>query len=188
MKTAVSPKVTFILKEVGFWGSLILAFLFFMFPLYWMVVTSVKPRAEVELTPPTFVPFVDFDPTFDNYVDVFLRDRAGAGLAETDEEAARAISEFPTTLTYSVLITVATSITAVLLGTLAAYAFSRFDVPGESDMLFFILSTKMLPPVVVLIPIFLMFSQPGQLIIDFFNIFSITLPQTWQASLESFTL
>ena len=62
----------------------------------------------------------------------------------------------------------ATTITAVVLGTLAAYAFSRFDVPGENDMLFFILSTKMLPPVVVLIPIFLMFSQPGELIYNAF--------------------
>ena len=45
-----------------------------------MVITSVKPRNEVEFTPPTFIPFVDFEPTLNNYVDVFLKDRAGAGL------------------------------------------------------------------------------------------------------------
>ena len=48
---------------------------------------------------------------------------------------------------------------ALVLGTLAAYAFSRFRVPGKNDMLFFILSTRMLPPVAVLIPIFLMYTD-----------------------------
>jgi multiple sugar transport system permease protein len=45
------------------------------------------------------------------------------------------------------------------LGTLTAYAVSRFRIPAESDLMFFILSTRMLPPVVVLIPIFLLFSD-----------------------------
>jgi multiple sugar transport system permease protein len=46
------------------------------------------------------------------------------------------------------------------LGTLAAYTFSRFRVRGEGDLLFFILSTRMLPAMVVVIPIFLMFTKP----------------------------
>src|SRR4030095_3229620 len=41
------------------------------------------------------------------------------------------------------------------------YSFSRFKIPGESDLLFFILSTRMLPPVVVTIPIFLMYRRLG---------------------------
>jgi len=47
------------------------------------------------------------------------------------------------------------------LGLFAAYAFSRFDVLGKDDLLFFILSTRMLPAVVVTIPLFLMFRQLG---------------------------
>ena len=50
---------------------------------------------------------------------------------------------------------------AVVLGLLAGYAFSRFDVPGKADLLFFILSTRMLPAVVVTIPIFLMYRRLG---------------------------
>jgi multiple sugar transport system permease protein len=50
---------------------------------------------------------------------------------------------------------------AVLLGTLAAYAFSRFRVPLADDLLFFILSTRMMPPIAVAIPIYLMFRQFG---------------------------
>ena len=47
------------------------------------------------------------------------------------------------------------------MGTLTAYGFSRFRMPGEQDWLFFILSTRMLPPVVVAIPMFLMYRAVG---------------------------
>ena len=50
---------------------------------------------------------------------------------------------------------------AIVLGTMAAYAFSRFKVPLKDDLLFFILSTRMMPPIAVAIPIFLMFRQLG---------------------------
>src|SRR5205085_11298118 len=48
---------------------------------------------------------------------------------------------------------------AVCLGTLSAYAFSRFRIPLADDLLFFILSTRMMPPVAVAIPIYLMFGS-----------------------------
>ena len=47
------------------------------------------------------------------------------------------------------------------MGTITAYGFSRFKVKGESDLLFFILSTRMLPPVVVAIPMYLMYRTVG---------------------------
>jgi multiple sugar transport system permease protein len=49
----------------------------------------------------------------------------------------------------------------MVLGTAAAYAFSRFRVPLRDDLMFFILSTRMMPPIAVAIPIFLMFRQLG---------------------------
>ena len=61
----------------------------------------------------------------------------------------------------SIIIGGGSTILAVGLGTLAAYAFSRFDIAGKDDLLFFILSTRMLPPVVVVIPIYLMYSVLG---------------------------
>jgi multiple sugar transport system permease protein len=45
------------------------------------------------------------------------------------------------------------------LGTLAAYAFSRFRIKAKADALFFILSTRMLPPVVVVVPVYMMFRE-----------------------------
>jgi multiple sugar transport system permease protein len=47
------------------------------------------------------------------------------------------------------------------MGTITAYGFSRFKMPGEDDLLFFVLSTRMLPPVVVAIPMFLMYRAAG---------------------------
>jgi multiple sugar transport system permease protein len=142
-----------LLNEMLFWFALALALLFFLFPLYWMLVTSLKQRAEVNLLPPTFLPFVDFTPTTVNYQAVFTRANAA------DADAARSISAFPLHLFNSVVIAGGATVLAVMLGTLAAYAFSRFRIRGEADLLFFILSTRMLPPIVVLIPIFLMFSS-----------------------------
>ncbi|MGC4047274.1 MAG: carbohydrate ABC transporter permease [Armatimonas sp.] len=45
------------------------------------------------------------------------------------------------------------------MGTLAAYSFSRFKIKAKGDALFFILSTRMLPPVVVLVPVYMMFQR-----------------------------
>ncbi|MCE2403023.1 carbohydrate ABC transporter permease [Candidatus Poribacteria bacterium] len=61
----------------------------------------------------------------------------------------------------SIIIGGGSTVLAVGLGTLSAYAFSRFNIAGKDDLLFFILSTRMLPPVVVVIPIYLMYAWLG---------------------------
>ena len=70
-------------------------------------------------------------------------------------------SDYVKRLKNSLIIAGSSTVLSVALGVLAAYAFSRFNVPGEGDLLFFILSTRMLPPVVVTIPIFLMYRELG---------------------------
>jgi multiple sugar transport system permease protein len=70
-------------------------------------------------------------------------------------------SAYPDRFLNSLIIAVTSTILAVGMGTLTAYGFSRFRVPGENDWLFFILSTRMLPPVVVAIPMFLMYRVFG---------------------------
>jgi multiple sugar transport system permease protein len=59
----------------------------------------------------------------------------------------------------SLIIGFGSTFLAVFLGTLAAYAFSRIRIPGSDDLLFFILSTRMMPPIAVAIPIYLMYRQ-----------------------------
>ena len=146
-----------VVGEILFWAALIVAFIFFMFPLYWMLVTSLKARTIVEDRVPTYVPFVDFQPTTINYLAVFTK-VSELGTITTESKANVELSGFPIHLLNSVLVAGGATILAVILGTLAAYTFSRFKIKGEADLLFFILSTRMLPPIVVLIPIFLMFT------------------------------
>jgi multiple sugar transport system permease protein len=61
----------------------------------------------------------------------------------------------------SIIIAFGSTFCAVFLGTLAAYGFSRFKVPLADDLLFFILSTRMMPPIAVAIPIYLMYRELG---------------------------
>jgi multiple sugar transport system permease protein len=70
-------------------------------------------------------------------------------------------SKTPGRLMNSVIIGFGSTFLAVFLGTLAAYAFSRFKVPIKDDLMFFILSTRFMPPIAVAIPIYLMYRQLG---------------------------
>jgi multiple sugar transport system permease protein len=70
-------------------------------------------------------------------------------------------SSYVVRLWNSVIIAGLSTVASVTLGLFAAYAFSRFKVPGKDDLMFFILSTRMLPAVVVTIPLFLMYRQLG---------------------------
>jgi multiple sugar transport system permease protein len=63
--------------------------------------------------------------------------------------------------TNSIIIGFGSTFLAVFLGTMTAYAFSRFRVPLADDLLFFILSTRFMPPIAVAIPIFLMYRAVG---------------------------
>ncbi len=151
METKSTP-----LSRIGFWVALIAVIFFFMFPLYWIAASSIKVRADVISRVPTFIPFVQFQPTLQNYGDILI---GGSVSSATGVRASSDVSVFRDRLLNSVIISGSSTLLAVLLGTLAAYAFSRFRIPGESDLMFFILSTRMLPPIVVLIPIFLLFSN-----------------------------
>jgi multiple sugar transport system permease protein len=71
------------------------------------------------------------------------------------------LSQYPDRFLNSLIVAVTSTLLAVGMGTITAYGFSRFKMKGEADLLFFILSTRMLPPVVVAIPMFLMYRTVG---------------------------
>jgi len=122
-------------------------------PIVWMLVTSFKRNADATSLVPKFVPFgdaaVSFKPTLENYATVL-----GGAAGSTG-------TPFSRNLASSLVIGAGSTLLAVVLATLAAYGFSRFPMKGKKDWLFFILSTRMLPPLAVVIPIFLMFSRLG---------------------------
>jgi multiple sugar transport system permease protein len=79
---------------------------------------------------------------------------------ETNEAVVRK-GDLPKRYFNSLIICITSTALTIILGTIAAYAFSRFKIKGKDDLLFFILSTRMLPPVIVVIPVFLMFRSLG---------------------------
>jgi multiple sugar transport system permease protein len=145
-----------------------------LIPVIWMGMTAFKPLPDAVSVPPK----VFFSPTLEGFVNLFTQRRqlsaqeAADYRARTDLSWADQIvlerqqviigrSQFPDQLLNSLVIAGTSTILSVVFGVLAAYAFSRFDIPGKDDLLFFILSQRMLPAVVVTVPIFLMYRQLG---------------------------
>ena len=169
----VSPKARFG-KVVRIIVILILA-VGGLIPIVIMGVTSLKSRADIVSVPPK----ITFEPTLEGFV-FLLTERSNLSGKRLEEAKANAEdlslfeqialrngqnitgpSDFVRRLWNSFIIAVGSTFFSVTLGVFAAYAFSRFEMPGKDDLLFFILSTRMLPAVVVTIPLFLMYRQLG---------------------------
>lgn len=154
-------------------GILVIGYaLITMLPLLWIVATGFKSSADSIAYPPKIL----FEPTVEGYVNVFTtQTRLSAELAEQPREdlpwyeqlvrnkgnTIVGPSRYSERFFNSVIIGFGSTLFAIILGTAAAYAFSRFKVPLKDDLLFFILSTRMMPPIAVAIPIFLMFRNLG---------------------------
>src|SRR5439155_19489556 len=132
----------------------LIALFIYMVSIYWIVATSLKPTLQIY----SRAPVLFFRPTVEHYRHLVYHTISIGG-----QERILGWSEYLPRYWNSIVIGGASTLLAVALGTMTAYAFSRFKVKGHSDWLFFILSTRMLPPVVVVIPIFLMYRQLGLL-------------------------
>jgi N,N'-diacetylchitobiose transport system permease protein len=113
-----------------------------IFPVYWMVNTAFKPRAEVMTSVPIFFPE---HPTLDNIV------------------AAVTQPNFLPDLRNSLIVVAGTVLLSITLGALAAAALSRFRFRGRRAIMVAILAVQMLPATALLIPMFLIFNQLGLL-------------------------
>jgi multiple sugar transport system permease protein len=143
-----------------------------LIPMAWIFLTGFKSGPDSISYPPK----VFFEPTIEGYVNVFTtRTRVTperlAEMPPPANFAERIVRErdmviagpsrFGERFRNSLIIGFGSTFLAVFLGTLAAYAFSRFKVPLKDDLMFFILSTRMMPPIAVAIPIFLMYRTLG---------------------------
>jgi multiple sugar transport system permease protein/sorbitol/mannitol transport system permease protein len=108
-----------------------------MVPLVWMVTTSIKPKGYAQTIPPTW----QFTPTFQHYVDVWQ---------------GKSVTPFAPLLLHSLIVAVGSTALALVLGLLAAYALARVNFRGKRGLAIWILSTLMFPPVVSVIPVFIM--------------------------------
>jgi multiple sugar transport system permease protein len=134
------------------WGRTLAAgivSLIYFFPVLWIILTAFKTHNDALAVPPKFL----FTPTLENFVAVFSRAYSrGAEAIDTG---------FDLYFFNSIFIAGSSVALALIIGTLAAYGFSRYPLKGNDTYLFMILTTRMLPPIVVIIPIFLMFRIVG---------------------------
>jgi multiple sugar transport system permease protein len=165
-------------NRIAIIGVLVVTIIF-LAPIYWIASTAFKPRNLATTIPPTVV----FQPEISPFVKLFTK-RSQMRNPPTPEEYAAAPwwervvfdggekivrdgkgevqwSGYPSRFMNSLIVAITSTVLAVGMGTFTAYGFSRFKVKGEADLLFFILSTRMLPPVVVAIPMFLMYRAVG---------------------------
>jgi multiple sugar transport system permease protein len=141
-------------------------------PLLWIGLTSIKsPTDSISYPPKVF-----FMPSTVGFCNLFTtRSRQTpeyiAGLPPADNACERnarernmvvvSRSNYVPRFINSLIIAIGSTVLSVGLGVMAAYAFSRFKVPGKDDLMFFILSTRMMPPIAVAIPIYLMYREVG---------------------------
>ncbi|TPK75644.1 carbohydrate ABC transporter permease [Mesorhizobium sp. B2-3-3] len=158
--------------------SVLIATLIFLAPIYWIASTAFKPKELAITVPPTVL----FQPEVTPFIRLFTkRVQMQKAVDPQVYEAAPwwekriydggervlkvgkdvQLSQYPDRFMNSLIVAVISTVLAVGMGTFTAYGFSRFKIAGEADLLFFILSTRMLPPVVVAIPMFLMYRVVG---------------------------
>jgi multiple sugar transport system permease protein len=131
-----------VMTIIGIWV------VFSLGPLIWLFLSSLKTRLDLFSIPPKFF----FTPTLHGYKSLFII---------TYKDGSTGLSEIIGTMINSVVIAGGGTIIAVCLGTMAGYAASRFDFKGKGDFMFFVLSTRMLPAVAVLVSFHIMFSRLG---------------------------
>ncbi|MEJ6809130.1 MAG: carbohydrate ABC transporter permease [Amylibacter sp.] len=139
--------VTLKYTAVTLWSMFIIA------PFLWALSTSFKDFNSVT-GGATYIPWVDFEPTLEGWR-VLLRSPAQGGVNIVEPYL------------NSIFVTCMASFVSIVLGTLAAYALSRFTFKAgfikNDDITFFFISQRIMPPVVLAIPFFIMLGKLGLL-------------------------
>jgi len=111
-----------------------------LFPLYWGLVTSLKPEGQIMTYPPRFIPETI---TFENYYKVLF------------------MSNYKTYFVNTIIVTIISVIFATIIAGHAAFAFSRMKFKHSDKIMFLVLMTSMIPPVAQLIPLYILAVKSG---------------------------
>ncbi len=121
------------------YAALLALLVLFLFPLLWIVGLSFKTRMQVFASPPLFI----WRPTIHNYVTIL-----GTGA-------------FQTAFINSLVIAAEAVLLSICVGVPAAYAFARFRFAGRAPLFMSLLVMRMLPPIAVLVPMYVLFAKLG---------------------------
>jgi multiple sugar transport system permease protein len=119
---------------------LVVAILIALLPLLWILITSFKGRFDIAAKPLKFL----FQPTLQNFLTVFVSDK------------------FLKYFQDSAIIAACSTLASLFLGSMAAYSISRYKV-GGNFLPFWILSQRMLPPIAIILPVYILMSHLGLL-------------------------
>jgi multiple sugar transport system permease protein len=119
------------------YGIVLAAVFLFVFPIVWMILTSLKNQTDAFTTQPKWV----FDATLDNYKAVLVD------------------KHFLTYLGNSLYVTAVSTVLAVIFGGGIAYPYARYKLKGAKNVLTWILTLRIVPPIVSILPIYLLFSK-----------------------------
>ncbi len=114
-------------------AAVVLVMFFFMFPILWLLLTSFKTPLDVFAIPPKLI----FRPTTENYTQVFL------------------LNNFFLFYRNTIVIAVCSTALSMILGTLGAYALSRYAFKGKNMVAGWILGSRFAPPIAIILPIFI---------------------------------
>lgn len=134
------------LGRIGLYAAVVLIMVWTLAPYAWMVISSLSFKADLLEVPPKLIPD---RLTFDNYSQLF-----GA----TEGESANA-ALFLSSLRNSAIIATGTTALALSLGIFAAYAITRVNFPGRKQYLFGAMSVQMVPPIAIVIPLYVILRQ-----------------------------
>lgn len=136
---ATRPRVAGRLADAATYLLLGVTCLLFLAPIYWIVATSIKPTAEILVTPTTLFPV---QPTLEHF---------GVALA----------GDFRRYLVNSLIAAGGATTLGFVLAVPAAWGFAKFAYPGSSALLSFTVVTRVFPPIALALPFFLQFRALG---------------------------
>lgn len=119
--------------------SSVIVSLLFLFPIFWMVLTSFKQQVDIFTVPPKLF----FEPTFDSYIRYFQRSDIVGKLANT------------------VIIASCSALLSIVVGSMAGYALARIKLKGANAFGVIILLSRGVPPIALAVPIFLVARKYG---------------------------
>jgi len=125
------------LARLPFYVFIIIVTAAFVFPIYWFITTSFKNPVDIFSVPPSWL----FKPILKNYSELFR------------------VQRFQYNILNSFIISSSVVALSFLLGVPAAYALSRISIQGKQTLYFWILTSRMIPPMALLVPFFMAFSK-----------------------------
>lgn len=128
------------LKVAIKYGFGVVVSVWMLFPVFWMATTGLKENESIMNLPPEWL---FFDVTFRHFTELFTQ------------------MGFHQYLFNSFVVAAASVGVSVIVGVPAAYALSRMDVPAAADISFYILSTRMVPPLAILVPLYIFYQAVG---------------------------